>query len=84
MAELLVSLYEQERLYASISDAYRLAALAYSSVGNEWLAVKWAMKALEGALILDEPMAVEVQDMEDLLAVPREHWSWEVRRKGGE
>lgn len=84
MAELLVSLYEQERLHASIADAYRLAALSYSAVGNEWMAVKWAMKAVETGLIHDGPREEQVLDMERFLDDPRKHWSWEVNVNGNE
>lgn len=82
MAELLISLYEQERLYASVAEAYRLAALSYSAVGNEWVAVKWAMKAVETGLIHDGPRGGEVLDMKRLLHDPRKHWSWEVNING--
>jgi hypothetical protein len=78
MAELLVSLYEQERLHASIADGYRLAALCYASFGNEWRAVKWAMKAVDTGLIYDGPSDAELLDVKRLLIAPREHWSWAV------
>ena len=76
MADLLVSLYEQERLYASIADAYRLAALAYNAVGNEWTAVKYAMKAVEVGIINSGPQDVDVKDSGELAKAPRMHWSW--------
>ena len=78
MAELLVSLYEQEKLYASIADGYRLAALVHSSIGNEWRAVKWAILAANVGLIHDGPEDEEVLDMRRLLLAPRQHWSWAV------
>jgi hypothetical protein len=76
MAELLVSLYEQERLSGSIAEGYKLAALCYASLGNEWLALKWAMKAVEAGLIYDGPRSPEVRDMQRMLDGPRNHWSW--------
>jgi hypothetical protein len=76
MAELLISLYEQEKLSGSIADGYRLAALCHASVGNEWLALKWAMKAVEAGLIHDGPRCREVKDMDRILDGPRDHWSW--------
>ena len=60
IAELLISLYEQERLWASVADGYRLAALCAASVGNNWRAVKWAMRAVETGLIHDGPGDEEV------------------------
>lgn len=81
-AELLVSLYEQERLHAGVTEAYRLAALSYSAVGNEWMAVKWAMKAVETGLINDGPIDGNVRDMERLLEKPKAHWSWGLNVKG--
>jgi len=78
MAELLVSLYEQERLHASVADGYRLAALCAASVGNEWRAVKWGMKAVDTGLIHDGPGDEEIFDVRRLLLSPREHWSWAV------
>lgn len=78
MADLLISLYDQERLHASISDGYRLAALVYSSLGNEWRAVKWAMRAVDTGLIHDGPDDQNILDMRRLLLAPRQHWSWAV------
>jgi SET domain len=78
MADLLVSLYEQERLHASVADGYRLAALVSASLGNEWRAVKWAMKAVDTGLIHDGPDDDELLDVRRLLLAPRQHWSWAV------
>jgi len=78
MADLLVSLYEQERLCAGIADGYRLAALVYASIGNEWRAVKWAMMAADIGLIHDGPEDEGVLDVRRLLLAPRQHWSWAV------
>ena len=81
MAELLVSLYEQERLYASIADGYTLAALAYNAVGNEWMAVKYAMRAVEIGLIHSGPRDEDLVLMKELIRDPREHSSWMLRRE---
>jgi hypothetical protein len=78
MVDLLISLYEQERLHASIADGYRLAALISASIGNEWRAVKWAMMAVDTGLIHDGPDDDEILDMRRLLLAPRQHWSWAV------
>jgi hypothetical protein len=78
MAELLVSLYEQERLISTVADAYRLAALSYASMGKEWTAMRWAMKAVEVGLINDGPQDKGLRDMKRLLANVRGHWSWGI------
>lgn len=78
MAELLVSLYEQERLSATVADGYRIAALSYAAVGQEWTATKWAMKAVEAGLINDGPGDVGLRDMKRLLGNVTSHWSWRI------
>jgi SET domain len=78
MVDMLISLYEQERLHASIADGYRLAALVYASIGNEWRAVKWAMMAADIGLIHDGPEDEDILDVRRLLLAPRQHWSWAV------
>ena len=40
MAELLISLYEQERMWGPIAEAYALAALEYNGIGQAWTAQK--------------------------------------------
>ena len=82
MAELLISLYEQERLYATIFDAYVLAARAYSSVADQYTALKYAYKAIEVGLINSGPRDKDVHDMKALVKAPGRHWSWGVRLLG--
>jgi hypothetical protein len=72
MAQLLISLYDQERLYVSVADAYVLAARAYKAVGNELMAVKYAMKAVELGIIHEGPKDEDVKDMWELVNEPRE------------
>jgi hypothetical protein len=78
-AELLVELYEIERLDAGIADGHRIAALGYSSVGREWEAKRWAVKALEGLVIGEGPGHRETRDMRRLVKQGRGHWSWRGR-----
>lgn len=40
MGELMVSLYEQERLWSSMYEAYTYAALEYNGAGEPWMASK--------------------------------------------
>ncbi|KAL1836592.1 hypothetical protein VTJ49DRAFT_4896 [Mycothermus thermophilus] len=47
LAELLVALYEMERLWGSLHEGYVLAALAYNAAGSAWDAVRYARRAVE-------------------------------------
>ncbi|KAJ4304129.1 hypothetical protein N0V88_001739 [Collariella sp. IMI 366227] len=47
MAELLVGLYEMERLWGVMYEAYMLAALEFSASGDAWTAVKYARLGVE-------------------------------------
>lgn len=75
--ELLLSLYEQERLLDSHgSPAYRIAALNYNAFRRRELAVKYALLALEAHIVEDGARSEGVKDMVALLDEPEEHWSW--------
>lgn len=79
MSELLVSLYEQERLHGPISEAYALAAIEFNGVGEPWTAQKYARLAVESGLIYGGPADTDVKEMEKLLKDPWAHWSWMLR-----
>jgi hypothetical protein len=79
MADLLVSLYEQERLYAPIVEAYTLAAIEYNGVGEAYAAVRYARLAIEAGLLNAGPEDRDVKAMEALAADPWKHWSWMLR-----
>lgn len=81
MAELLVSLYEQEGLYTYMAKAYALAAIEWNGVGQEYKARAWAYKSVQAGLGVGESSGVETyaEDMEDLLDGARAHWSWKHR-----
>jgi len=69
-ADLLVSLYEQERLSGSMEDAYRIAALSYAKSRKGWQAMKWAMKATEAHLFTElsrERVVGEMAELNDRL-----------------
>ncbi|KAJ6445162.1 SET domain-containingprotein [Purpureocillium lavendulum] len=53
MARSLISLYEQERLHAAVSSAYRLAARAFCAEGRHWETVSHAWRATELTLLDD-------------------------------
>lgn len=79
--ELLITLHEQERLYAGIWEAHWLTALAYNAVGNEGKAVEFAAKALEAAMINSGPKSRDVRKTRKLMLDPRGHRSWMARRR---
>lgn len=79
MAEQLVSLYEQERLFAHSTYAYAYAAFEHNGVGNVYEAVKYAHKGLEAALILWGPEFYMVDEMQEIIRTPKRHWSWRFR-----
>jgi hypothetical protein len=86
MADLMVSLYEQERLYGPISEAYTFAAIEYNGVGDLWTSQKYARLAVEAGLLYGGPADKDVKQMQQLLKDPVKHWSWMLRlnqRMGG-
>lgn len=86
MAEALVSMYDQERLWAYLATAYKHAAEAYSSFGNKYMAVKYARLSAEFS-ILDKGFADrDVREMKNMAKDPEMSWSWNKRvglKKGG-
>ncbi|KAK1756153.1 hypothetical protein QBC47DRAFT_299226 [Echria macrotheca] len=85
MAELLISLYEQERLWGSMYNAYSFAAYEYNAVGDPWTAIKYAMLAIEWGIPMVGATSSEVTDMEKLVEDPWGHWSWmhRVKKRSG-
>ena len=79
MAELLISLYEQERVLAPIAEAYAFAAREYNAVGEGYLAMKYASLAVEAGLLYEGSQYSNVMDMRKLLEEPSKHWSWKFR-----
>jgi hypothetical protein len=76
MAELLVTLYKQERLDVPIAQAYEASAYAYSIIGDEYKTMTWASKAVEAMTVLygdDHPLT---KDLEVLMLNPTEHRTW--------
>lgn len=78
MAELLISLLEQEKLYEEMVKAYRYAAIEWNSVGEAWTAVKYAHLAIEFGFFATGP---GFDDMIDLAEDPWNHFSWMSRTK---
>ena len=79
IAELYVSLYEMERLWAAIAPAYVWAAVEWNGAGNPWKALKYAYKAVEIGLIHGGPGHVDVLDMQELIQDPTAHYSFMLR-----
>jgi hypothetical protein len=79
MAELLVSMYQQERLYGPISEPYKFAAIEFNGVGDVWTAQKYARLAVEAGILYGGPWDKDVKSMESLLKDPEGHWSYMLR-----
>ena len=79
VAELLISLYEQERLHANLATAYKHAAEVYSSFGKRFEAIKYARLSTEMS-ILDKGFGDEdVREMRKMSNSPEMSWSWKKR-----
>ena len=81
LAELYVSLHDQEGLLGPIADAYTYAALEYSGVGDLFMAQKYATLSIEAGLLYGGPESSDVLAIADLLQNPRAHWSWLFRQR---
>ncbi|CAK7215589.1 SET domain-containing protein 5 [Sporothrix curviconia] len=80
MAELFISLYEQERLDAMLYEAYSYAAIEWNGAGEPWRAVKYARLAIETGLMSVGAHDEDVIEMRRLAADPWKHWSWMLRK----
>ncbi|KAJ7435604.1 hypothetical protein B0H11DRAFT_1755872 [Mycena galericulata] len=76
MAELLISLYKQEKLWGSLYEGYTFAAIEYNRVGDPWRAMKNARLAIEHGIPVGGENLTDVVDMRSLVENPWEHWSW--------
>ncbi|ETS76754.1 hypothetical protein PFICI_12141 [Pestalotiopsis fici W106-1] len=81
MAELMISLYEQERLWTMLYEAYTYAAIEYNGAGEPWAATKYARLAVQRGLASGGPNHSDVHEMEALARNPWEHWSWMLRTR---
>lgn len=78
MAELLISLCKQERLWSFMSLAYYYAALEWNGAGNMWKALEYARLSIEESLQY-APGDLSLRRMRSLVDDPTEHWSWGFR-----
>ncbi|KAK4443950.1 hypothetical protein QBC34DRAFT_309963 [Podospora aff. communis PSN243] len=81
MAELMISLYEQERLGGSMYSAYSFAALEYNAIGDPWTATKYARLAIDHGIPMVGERHSDVTEMKSLADDPWAHWSWTLRSK---
>lgn len=79
MAEILISLYTQERLHASMGVVYKHAAEAYSSFGEREMAIKYARWAVEFTILDKGFRDVDVREMQNMARDPSMTWSWNKR-----
>lgn len=81
MAELVVSLYEQERLWGVLYEAYAYAAIEWNGVGEPWTATRYARLAVEYGIYSVGEGDVDVGEMDALATDPWKHWSWMLRTR---
>jgi hypothetical protein len=79
MAEALISLYQQERLHASLGLAYKYAAETYSSFGDKYTAVKYARLSAEHTYLDKGFRDSDVREMRNMAKNPETTWSWKKR-----
>ncbi len=76
MAETLISLYIQERLYAPLSGAYRFAALASCAAGQRWKVIRYSQLAIEFGLLDDGFSNDHTLEMKELALQPDTKECW--------
>lgn len=79
IAHTLISLYEQERLHAPMSAAYRFAALTSCAEGLRWDAIKYARLAVELGMLDDGFGDEDVTAMRKLAERPEKQSCWMKR-----
>jgi hypothetical protein len=86
MAEAVISMYDQERLWAYQATAYKHAAEAYSSFGKKYEAIKYARLAAEFSILDKGFNDRDVKEMVKMAKEPELTWSWNKRvglKRGG-
>lgn len=78
-AEALVSMYEQERLFASLGVPYKHAAEVYSSYGDKYNAIKYARLSVEYSALDKGFRDRDVKEMRAMAKDPEMSWSWKKR-----
>ncbi|KAF2401519.1 SET domain-containing protein [Trichodelitschia bisporula] len=75
-AELLVALYEMERLHVPVASGYEAAAYAWAVRGDEARTRMWAAKAVEAMTILYGGDHELTKDLGVLMRDPKNHRTW--------
>jgi len=84
MADLLISLYKQERMWGWVYIGYYHAAVEWNGLGKVWKAVEFARLAYDEGLFSVGPRDWRVKSMKRLVDDPTGHWSWAFRLKPSE
>jgi hypothetical protein len=82
MAENLVALYKEEKIWGPVNEAYMLAAIEWNAVGNVEMMKKFALLAIASGKVYRGEAHREVEDMKALLNNAETHWSWRLRVEG--
>lgn len=78
-AELLISLYELEKMAGRMQEAYYRAAIEWNGVGDAVRAIKYARMCLDRGLILNGDGKPFIKSMRQLIEDPTTHHSWRYR-----
>jgi hypothetical protein len=79
MAETLVALYNEEKIWGPVNEAYMLAAIEWNAVGDLEMMKKYALLAIDSGKVYRGEAHREVEDMKALLNNAENHWSWRLR-----
>jgi hypothetical protein len=79
MADALIELMKQERLWGSLGGGYKLAAMTYSSFGDKWNAIRFARLSVEYSILDKGFRDSDVWAMKQLASEPEMQWSWKKR-----
>lgn len=75
-AEMLVSLYQQERFDGAIAEAYSFAALEYSYIADKRMAQKYAALAAEALQLWRGEWHHATRSFMEMLVAPERHLTW--------
>ncbi|TVY80372.1 hypothetical protein LSUE1_G007473 [Lachnellula suecica] len=81
LAEELLILCKEEKLYAAFGSGHFFAAQAYNAAGVPKMAAWHAQKAVEMGIVGDDDAEGQVVQMKELMKNPRGHWTFGVRKK---
>lgn len=81
MAELLIALYELERLDGAVADGYMYAALEYAYIGDVNAARKYAARAMEATALWRGTTHPYYRSLRTLWESPEAHKSWMYTKK---